>query len=431
MRKLLLLLSFGTLLSCSAAPGVGQTDNSDVGSQLVSILKNDNGAFDSNILLYKTPSNKWQSSTVYKWNDFLKALNVVLETGIDGNELFLGGDVRVGLISLAAFLGQSMQETIQYDACDENNWSNTLTSPYPASAACGQAGQDYGQYLCGAEDKNKECPPDPNMVMFATTHAEWYGAPPAMFCAPKSMTGATGHWETSGPWCSPDMKIRDPLSTASVNGAVPEWIAENIVKETPCVGYPNQSAGGFTQCGTDGCPNWDGAMSNSSWQVRTDVEGCCWWGRGVIQTTGRCNIGKLNYALAGREYKNNQSVQSNPSAPYKDLDLCKNPSAICDPNSPKELKWIAGFFYWLESVQAYAGGDWNFQDSLTKNFADIYANPKGANASAFIDATSGIVNRGCPFANCGTGAVDGGANRKANFIKVVELMQTLYPPQGK
>ncbi len=40
-----------------------------------------------------------------------------------------------------------MQETIQYDACDENNWSNQATTAttggdaYPATAACGQLGQ--------------------------------------------------------------------------------------------------------------------------------------------------------------------------------------------------------------------------------------------------------------------------------------------------
>lgn len=27
------------------------------------------------------------------------------------------------------------------------------------------------------------------------------------------------------------------------------------------------------------------------------IDRCCWWGRGVIQTTGVCNYGKLNYYL--------------------------------------------------------------------------------------------------------------------------------------
>ena len=44
-----------------------------------------------------------------------------------GNATFWLGDSssngwKYGLVSAAAFLAQSMQETIQYDACDENNW---------------------------------------------------------------------------------------------------------------------------------------------------------------------------------------------------------------------------------------------------------------------------------------------------------------------
>ena len=46
-----------------------------------------------------------------------------------------------GLVNLAAFLAQSMKETIKYDACDENNWD--ATTGYPASNACGQLGQSY------------------------------------------------------------------------------------------------------------------------------------------------------------------------------------------------------------------------------------------------------------------------------------------------
>ena len=37
---------------------------------------------------------------------------------------------------------QSMKETIQYDACSENNW-DVRNNAYPASNACGQLGQSY------------------------------------------------------------------------------------------------------------------------------------------------------------------------------------------------------------------------------------------------------------------------------------------------
>ena len=33
---------------------------------------------------------------------------------------------------------------------------------------------------------------------------------------------------------------------------------------------------------------------------RTDVQSCCWWGRGAAQAKGVCLYGKLNYYLGAR-----------------------------------------------------------------------------------------------------------------------------------
>ena len=49
-----------------------------------------------------------------------------------------------------------------------------------------------------------------------------------------------------------------------------------------CDVYEGQTAGRFEN---------DEAVANNS--GRTDVEGCCWWGRGVIQTTGVWYVVKL------------------------------------------------------------------------------------------------------------------------------------------
>ena len=80
----------------------------------------------------------------------------------------VGGGHKVGLANLAAFLSQTMQETIQYDACDENNWSNADAvamveaaggsggTVYPATAACGQLGQSYQDYQCTADTVDPE-----------------------------------------------------------------------------------------------------------------------------------------------------------------------------------------------------------------------------------------------------------------------------------
>ena len=67
-----------------------------------------------------------------------------------------------GLVNLAAFIGQSMKEPIQYDACDENSW-DLVDGKYPLSNACGQLGQKYQEYHCSEEEKHMECPVDPNI----------------------------------------------------------------------------------------------------------------------------------------------------------------------------------------------------------------------------------------------------------------------------
>jgi len=51
-----------------------------------------------------------------------------------------------------------------------------------------------------------------------------------------------------------------------------------------CLDYAGQVAGKWESCNGNGCPN-DPAPDYGK-GARTDVENCCWWGRGVIQTTG-------------------------------------------------------------------------------------------------------------------------------------------------
>lgn len=96
-----------------------------------------------------------------------------------------------------------------------------------------------------------ECPVKADMEITATTNAKWWGAPAPLFCAPKAKHQFTGFWDHSKEcdksWANP-----------------PEY----------CDVYQGQLAGGFS----DSSP-----VPNSS--GRTDVEGCCFWGRGVIQTT--------------------------------------------------------------------------------------------------------------------------------------------------
>lgn len=179
--------------------------------------------------------------------------------------------------------------------------------------------------------------------------------------------------------------------------------------------YEGQSAGKFV---------WDGSAQKS-------VEGCGWWGRGVIQTTGRLNFGKLNHFL-GRSHVDPENVgkvvdgvavAAPPAQPlYADLDLCSNPQLVCSTQQHGEIKWIAGLFFWMNEVQGYndVGGayaSWNYYEQL-KAYVD-----GGMVGSKFIDDVSGIVNRGCPDKTCPiSGAVDGLSGRKDNFVKVLRAM---------
>lgn len=64
------------------------------------------------------------------------------------------GQPRKGLqkVNIAVFLGQSMIETIIYDACDVFKESNSppdyLSALYPTTLSCGQLGQRYTDYDC-------------------------------------------------------------------------------------------------------------------------------------------------------------------------------------------------------------------------------------------------------------------------------------------
>ena len=101
------------------------------------------------------------SSDVYKFPDFLNALEVMNTKGVAGFYFYLGDGSKdghnYGLANVAAFFAQSMKETIKvsartthvlifaetsrlsssgfkYNACDENNW-DLHGGGYPVSNA--------------------------------------------------------------------------------------------------------------------------------------------------------------------------------------------------------------------------------------------------------------------------------------------------------
>jgi len=221
------------------------------------VLEANKDDIDNKILLSQEPSMQWVPSTIYRYKDLLDGLRVMYNNGVANKYFFLGEDTPnghlYGLVNIAAFLAQSMKETIQYNACDENSWDR-INGKYPLSNSCGQLGQSYQDYKCSESDSYMECEVNKDMEITATTNAKWYGAPAPLFCGPKTKYPFTGIWdyikECNKPWAMP-----------------PEF----------CTVYPGQKAGGFDN--SSPFPNSAG---------RTDVEGCCFWGRGVIQTTVSC-----------------------------------------------------------------------------------------------------------------------------------------------
>ena len=146
----------------------------DIQSKFFKVLDSCNDS-----VMDKALTGKFQMKTppIYKWKDFVSAIKIMVTKGIDGKTFYIGKDPIYGLVNIAGFLGQCMQETIQYNVCDENNWSggkganfargstnkdNTDGTSYPLSAACGQLGQSYENYTC-----KEECPQDKNMVQQA------------------------------------------------------------------------------------------------------------------------------------------------------------------------------------------------------------------------------------------------------------------------
>jgi predicted chitinase len=388
------------------------------------MIKTLEAADSDGVFMYQKPDLKWAPSTLYTWKDMIAGVQIMASEGIGKQKLYVGegSNFKYGLVNLAAFLGQSMKETIMYNACDENNWSNPAVAkqfggvPYTASYACGQGQQSYQDYKCSAEDDKlaggkMACDIDLNMELRAHTQAEWYGAPPKLFCAPKSKMPKAPKWNYGSPWCPAkggygykvpfpdDAPIDDYLKYVNAHGS--------------CRDYDPVKAGGWNSCGGAGCPNSPAPVFNKT--GRTDVEGCCWWGRGVIQTTGICNFGKLNYFMGARGKAEGRDVL------YPTLDFCKNPEAICDPKSPPALKWIAGFFYWLNSVQSYVDkkDGWNYMSHL-KNWTDAGMD---LTDTSYINACSGIVNRGCYNPPCGGNAMEGGKERAANFATVIKAMK--------
>lgn len=101
------------------------TNNAGTSSanEVLRILSTKESAIDNKLFLYESPAGGWVPSSIYKYDGLAKGLEIMNGKGVNDMYFFLGGDdeneYKYGLANVAAFLAQSMKETIKYDACDE------------------------------------------------------------------------------------------------------------------------------------------------------------------------------------------------------------------------------------------------------------------------------------------------------------------------
>ena len=99
-----------------------------VTSAIEQILSASQGALNQNVFIYQTPDFQWLPSDVFTLQSFIDGLRVMYEDGIANKFFYLGTEGSAneshlyGVVNIAAFLAQVMKESLQYNACDENNW---------------------------------------------------------------------------------------------------------------------------------------------------------------------------------------------------------------------------------------------------------------------------------------------------------------------
>lgn len=150
-----------------------------------------------------------------------------------------------------------------------------------ACSSCGQFGNDYQEHACSRADKAMECPVADNMRATAVSS----GNQPNFYCGPdEEFTGAY----------DPGTKLMSRGPSANSRG-------------------------------------------------RTDVKGCCFWGRGALLTRGTCMLGKLNHYLGA------QAARDGRTALFPEIDFCGSPEDICqNVEAHPTLVWDVAFFEWVE-----------------------------------------------------------------------------------
>ena len=101
------------------------------------------------------------------------------DIGYDNKFFYIGQqsngdfDAVEGLTNIVLFLSQAAVQSIQDDACDEDN-VQLVSGKYPVSNSCGQFGRSYQDITCTGANIDMTCPLDPNQSFSGVTRPLWF-----------------------------------------------------------------------------------------------------------------------------------------------------------------------------------------------------------------------------------------------------------------
>lgn len=152
-------------------------------------------------------------------------------------------------------------------------------------------------------------------------------------------------------------------------------------------------------------------------------KGCCWWGRGPLQLTGRKNYGDFGHWM-----EVNKQVLGDLRSP-----ICKDPGSLCNAGEKTaknaSVVWLSSLSYWLRIVQPLEG----FRDSLqtftktnfnttTNMFKSKTATELAYNEPpSFTAGVGGAINQG-HWNNCAHNSLD----RICSALRILRLVGYMH-----
>lgn len=119
------------------------------------------------------------------------------------------------------------------------------------------------------------------------------------------------------------------------------------------------------------------------------------------------------------KYLGKQAADDGYNAPYKYIDFCQDPGAICSSYLSRELRWTLSFLEYADEVQNYehiddlTGNTWTYWDRLEK-FVD-----GGMVDNQFFDQIVNILVRKCHDGTCNDNEIPFEEERKNNFRRII------------